>query len=150
DPELFGHPGDHRLLKHAPRVRERGHRRPENPVELEERLFEEYDEVQVRAADLAGMQAEVDRAFWEAAVVLLSAEPLFLSGGRQDSILEECGTGIVEEAGDAENIHQNCLLASTVTSSLAAVRSSQPAGAPTRSSRGSEKARITSAKGPRM
>ena len=116
DPELLGHPGDHRFLEDAPRLRERGHGRPEDAVELQERLLEEDDHVQVLAADAARLQAEVDRPARKVVVVLLAAEALLFGGRDQGTVLDQRGAGIVEEAGDAEDVHQNCLLASRLMS----------------------------------
>src|SRR5262249_19721612 len=143
------HPGDHRFLEHAARVRKRLHRRSENTVELEEGFLEEHNHVHVLTLDAASTQTEVDGAGREVVVMLLTAEALFLGGRHEDPVLEECRAGVMEEAGNAEDIHQNCLLAPSGMSLSGVARGNQPFGASSRSCSGSDVSRIPSANGPR-
>jgi len=52
--------------------------REEEPFELDERLFEENDVIQIASVDPAGSEAEVDRVLRELKVVLSPGEPLLL------------------------------------------------------------------------
>ena len=53
-------------------------------------------------------EAEVDRVLGEPVVVLLAAEALLLHGGHELPVAQEGGRGVVEVAGDPEDVHQDC------------------------------------------
>ena len=44
---------------------------------------------------------------------LIAREPLFLGGGHQLAVPEEGRGGIVVEEGEAQDVHQDCLLKSS-------------------------------------
>ena len=78
DPQLLVEPGDHRLSKDRVGVRKGAQCRHQDTLKLEQGLFVKDDIIQVRGGDASLAQAELDRLFWEAIVVLLAAEPFLV------------------------------------------------------------------------
>src|SRR3989442_3304033 len=86
NPELVSEPGDHRFAEESVRLRKLLKAREEEPFELDERLLEENDVIQVASVNPAGSEAEVDRVLRELEVVLSPGEPLFLGCREQPAL----------------------------------------------------------------
>ena len=148
DPQLVAEPGDHRLAEDFVRPGEHLHARQEQALELHERLLEEDDVVEVVGRDAGRLQAEVDRALRELEVVLLAAEALLFGRGDEHAVAQDRGGGVVEVAGDAQDVHQDCRRARTSGSSAGACgRGRHPR--PVRRRPSGSAARIPSPKGAR-
>jgi hypothetical protein len=111
DPELVAEPGDHRFAEQWVRARNLLKAREQQPLELDERLLEEHYIIEIARRELARSQAELDRIARELVVVFLPREPLFFGRGEHLPIPQQRGRGVVEEAGDPENIHRDSVLA---------------------------------------
>src|SRR5215510_7227706 len=105
DPQLVAEPGDHRLAEDLVRPREGGQAGDEEPLELDERLFEEDDVVDVAGGEAGLTQAEVDGVLGELVIVFLPREAFFLGGGDQHPVAKQGGGGVVEVAGQPEDVH---------------------------------------------
>src|SRR4029079_15834156 len=80
--ELVLHPDRQRGAKRREALRREGEIGLEQPLELEERLVVDRDEVDLGRPRARRLQARGDRVVREARVVLLAREALFLRGGR--------------------------------------------------------------------
>ena len=105
DPELLGEPLDHRLAKEPERPGERLKRRHQDAIELQEGLLVEDHPVQILRPELARPKAELDGPEREPRVMLDPREAFLLRCGGDDSVLNQCRCGVVEEARDPENVH---------------------------------------------
>ena len=79
--------------------------RGEDPLELDERLLVEADEVEIIHEDPALGQAVLDRMARKALVVLLAREALLRRGGDDPAVAHQAGRRIVIEARDAQDVH---------------------------------------------
>src|SRR5581483_273866 len=147
DPELVAEPGDHRLLEQPARAGEGPHAREEQALELHEGLLEERHVVERPARDAARPETEVDRPPRELEIVLAPAEALLLGGGDEPPVPQEGRGGVMEVAGDPEDVHgaQNWRRASAGEVGGASSRSRQPPGA---GANGSARPRTSRQKGP--
>ena len=60
-----------------------------------------------------GLETELDRELRESEIMLDAREAFFLGGGDQLAVPEESRGGIVIKTGQAQDVHQNCLLKSS-------------------------------------
>jgi hypothetical protein len=150
DPQLIAQPGGHRLAEHAIGARKRLHVGEQEPFEFDERLLEEDHVIHIGGRDPAGLQAEVNRLLRELVVVFLPPEALLLGLRDQLAVAEQRRGRSVALAGNAKNIHQNCLLACAIGSPSRSSRSPQPRGVPGFIASGSLRQRTTMATGPRI
>src|SRR4029453_2596527 len=94
-PELVSQPQRHRH-EVGPQSSRRGRGVGlEQAVELDERLLVETDQVQLAGLEVGFTQAVFDGARWEAGVVLLAGESLFLRRGNDAAVLYKTGGRIV-------------------------------------------------------
>src|SRR5262249_56456747 len=109
----------------------------------------EHDVVERGGRNPAGTKAEVDGVGRVLVVMLLPAEALLLHGRHQLPVADERRRGVVEVAGDAEDVHQDCRWACSTIGRAATSRGRQPCGAEGPMPRGSFRP-STSANGPRI
>ena len=101
--QLPFHPQRQRLaerLEPTRRVRQVGF---EQALELEQRLVVERDVVEAVGAKTAALEAEGDRLFGKAVVVLPAGKTLFLGGGHDVAVHDQRGRRIVVERRNSEN-----------------------------------------------
>jgi hypothetical protein len=79
----------------------------EQPLELEERLVVERDEVHILELDARLREAVVERVAREARVMLLPRETFLLRGRDDLAVAHDGRCGVVIERGDADDVHQN-------------------------------------------
>src|SRR5204862_6495357 len=100
--QLILHPDGQRGAERLEAARRKGEVSLEQPLELEERLVVEGDEVDLGGARAARFEAGTDRVVREARVVLLAGEALFLRGGGHLPLDEQRRRGVVVVRRDAE------------------------------------------------
>src|SRR3954452_3632426 len=103
--ELVLDPHRQRGAERREALRRKGEIGLEQPLELEERLVVERDEVDLRRPCPGRRQAGGDRLVREARVVLLAREAFFLRGGGYLAVDEERRRGVVVIRRDAEDFH---------------------------------------------
>ena len=104
--QLVLHPQRQRLAERGEalgREREVG---LEQPLELQERLVVEGDDVDVLRPRAGGREARLDRVVREAVVVLLAREALLLRGGEHLPVAQERRGAVVVVGGNAEDAHR--------------------------------------------
>jgi hypothetical protein len=111
-PELLVQPHRHRLAEGAERARKGGDVGAQHPLELEQRLVVEADDVEVPGLDPGLLEDVADGVVGEVGVVLLPREALLLRGRDHLAVPQEGSGGVVVEAGDPEDVggvrgHQN-------------------------------------------
>src|SRR6266568_6179669 len=129
-PQLVEEPRRDRLPEDSRGLRHLRKRRLQDSIELDERLFEEGDVVQVLPADAGFVQTELDRARGKAEIMFHPGEALLFGGGEERAVPQDRRGRIVEIAGDAEDVHQNWRRASSIAiggDSLRTFQSGRPA-----------------------
>jgi hypothetical protein len=79
DPKFIPEPSDHRFPEDAMRAGKHLHARQEQPLELDERLFEKDHIVKLLSLDAAQSQAKIDGMLRKLVVMFLSGKSFFLS-----------------------------------------------------------------------
>ena len=102
--QLLAEPDRHRLGERPQADRREREVGLEQPVELQDRLVIEGDEVEVARRDACRAQAVVDGPGREVGVVLLAGEALLLRRGDDLPVPQQGGGGVVVEGGDAEDV----------------------------------------------
>src|SRR5262249_7383227 len=105
DQKLVQEPIFHRLPEKAGGFGERLHGSKNDALEFNERLFVKDDVVQICRGNAGAAQAKLDSFLRKVAIVLLTREAFFLSGGHKYAVPEQrCGS-IMVETGNPENVH---------------------------------------------
>ena len=102
--ELLFDPERPRLQERAVAARRDGQVRLEDPLELEEGLVVEADDVDVLNGDAGVFQAEVDGTGREGRIALHAREALFLACRDDFAVPEESGGTVVVVRRDAEDV----------------------------------------------
>ena len=82
-----------------------GYIRLEQSVELEERLVVKSHIIQVLRLDSSFTQTVVQSMFWEAMIMFLPGETLFLRSGNELPVADQTGRAVMIEGGDAQDFH---------------------------------------------
>jgi hypothetical protein len=101
--QLFLQPHGNRLAEVAESPRGIGQHRLQQALELRQRLVVEGDVVELLGRNAGSGQARGNCLRWEACVVLLTAEPLFLGSGDDLPVTHERRRAVVIESRDAED-----------------------------------------------
>src|SRR5437899_10494500 len=88
-PELVAQPDRQRRKIRAQTARSAGRVRLDEPIELDQGLLVEADEIEIGGRNSAFPQAIFDRALRKARIVLLAGESLFLSGSDNAAVLDQ-------------------------------------------------------------
>ena len=106
DPEFVEQPVGDRLAEQASRAWNGRERCEKDSFELDQRLLEEHDVIEIAGADACLLQAEINRLCGKAVIVLDTAEPLLLGGRNEASFSQQGCSGIVKVAGDSKDVHR--------------------------------------------
>ena len=85
--------------------------RLEQPVELEQGLVVEGDEVEILGAQPGLGQAEIHGVLREAVIVLLAREALLLHRGDDLAVAHQAGRAVVIKGRDPEDVHRILIIA---------------------------------------
>src|SRR3954471_14017930 len=88
-PQLVEQPPGHGLPKHRRRPGDRAERREQDAFELDERLLEERDVVEILRTDAGAIEAEADRVAREGEVVLHAREALLFGRGHEEAVAQK-------------------------------------------------------------
>ena len=99
NPQLVKEPGPHALHEHPIRLGKPLQGRLQEPVKLDEGLFEEHNVVYVRAGNAGLVHAELYRVLRIIVVVFDSSESFFFGCRHQNTVFQQSGGGIVKIAG---------------------------------------------------
>ena len=105
--QLVLHPHRQRGAERREAARRKGEIGLEQPLELEERLVVERDIVDLRGTRAGRLEARANRVVWEARVMLLAREALFLRRRGHLPVDQQRRGRVVVIGRDAEDFHQN-------------------------------------------
>jgi hypothetical protein len=150
DPQLVAQPRDHRLPKDPIGARKGLHIGEQEPFEFDERLLEKDDIIQISRVYARSPQAEMNRLLRKLVVVFLPCEALLLGSRDELAVAEKGCRSIVEISGDAQDIHQNCLLDCSIGAPAFFSMLFQPRGVVALMASGSLRQLIAMETGPRI
>jgi len=120
----------------------------QEPLEFHKGLLEKDHIIHISCRDPASPQAKINCVRRELVVVFLPCKPLLLGSSDELAIAEKRRCGIVEVAGNAKNLYQDCLLACSIATPSLASLSRQPRGVLGFIAKGSLRQRRATATGP--
>jgi len=105
--QFFLQPDRDRLAERLKAARREGEIGLEQALEFEERLFVEHDVIEFGRLDVISGKTIANRGAGKIRVVLAACEALFLGGGDDLAVHQQCGGAVVVECRDAENAQLN-------------------------------------------
>jgi hypothetical protein len=122
----------------------------QEPLEFHEGLLEKDHIIHISCRDPASPQAKINCVLRELVVVFLPCKPLLLGSSDELAIAEKRRCGIVEVAGNAKNMYQDCLLACSIAAPFLSSLSPQPRVGLGLIANGSLRQQVAMASGPRI